>query len=126
RITPPEGATILGQHIPGGTSIGTSLYMVHQNPKVFPHPEKFDPERWLQPDSKKLEKYLVAFSAGTRSCVGMHFAYMTLYIGMSALFRKFEFDLTDEMREEGWLWAERFVASKRGLEPDYLVKPRLD
>src|SRR5687768_15252783 len=108
RVSPPGGATVLGQHIPAGMTVGTSVYLVHNNPKAFPNPERFDPERWLQPDSKKLDKYLVAFSSGTRGCVGMHFAYMSLYIGMAALYRRFEFDLTEEMRQEGWLWAEKF------------------
>ncbi|RPA79967.1 cytochrome P450 [Ascobolus immersus RN42] len=126
RYSPPGGATVMGTFIPEGTIINTSVYLIHNNPKVFANPEKFDPERWLQPSSKKLERYLVSFSAGTRACVGMHFAYLNLYVGIAALYRKFEFDLTEEMKDEGWLFAERLVAVKRGLEPNFLVRRRED
>ncbi|RPA79979.1 cytochrome P450 [Ascobolus immersus RN42] len=126
RVCPPEGATIAGKHIPGGTVLDMSIYMVHNDPKIFPNPKKFDPERWLQPNSKKLDRYMVGFGAGTRICLGMQLAYLNLYVGLSALFRKYEFDLTEEMKKEGWLWTEKMVSTKRGLEPDFLVKHRED
>lgn len=49
---------------------------IHQNAAIFPDPEKFDPERWLQPKNsdtslRNLRNYLVPFAKGTRSCVGM-------------------------------------------------------
>lgn len=46
--------------------------MVHTNKHIFPSPEKFIPQRWL--DDKTLEKQrLVAWSRGTRICLGMKF-----------------------------------------------------
>lgn len=43
------------------------------NKDIFPDPEAFKPERWLN-DGKyndALAKYLVTFGRGTRRCVGM-------------------------------------------------------
>lgn len=48
----------------------TSILM-HENPDLFPSPRTFDPERWLQPDSARLRKYVVPFSKGSRQCLGM-------------------------------------------------------
>jgi cytochrome P450 len=51
----------------------TYLY-IHHSPVVFPSPLKFDPTRWMQPNSDPehgLEKYFVPFGKGTRACVGM-------------------------------------------------------
>ena len=47
---------------------------VHYDESIFPKPHEFMPDRWLQPDSKALEKWLVAFSKGPRSCLGIKYA----------------------------------------------------
>lgn len=46
---------------------------MHHNSTVFPEPEKFNPGRWLADNSVELEKYNVAFSKGTRNCIGMKY-----------------------------------------------------
>lgn len=48
---------------------------MHRNPEIFPEPAVFDPERWLQENSHDLDKYLVAFSKGPRSCLGIKSVY---------------------------------------------------
>jgi cytochrome P450 len=60
------------------------------DPAHFPEPETFQPERWLGPDASQLEKRLVAFSHGSRSCIGMNLAYEELYLNFSYVFRKFD------------------------------------
>ena len=45
--------------------------IMHRNPAIFPDPLRFSPERWLQPDSAMLDRYLVAFSKGPRLCLGI-------------------------------------------------------
>lgn len=53
---------------------------VHFNESIFPDPRAFKPERWLSPDSKKkLEPYLVPFSRGSRSCLGIKYVYACLF-----------------------------------------------
>jgi cytochrome P450 len=48
-----------------------SVRMVHDNESIFPDPEKFIPERWLGPEAKDADKWLVVFSKGPRQCIGM-------------------------------------------------------
>jgi cytochrome P450 len=43
---------------------------VHFNADIFPEPDKFVPERWLD-ESAELDKWLVAFSRGPRMCLGI-------------------------------------------------------
>jgi len=76
--------------------------MMHDNPDIFPEPRAFKPERWLQSNANQLRKYLVAFSKGSRQCLGMQLAYCELYLIMAALFvpgrfnfELFETDITD-------------------------------
>jgi cytochrome P450 len=60
--------------IPAGTAIGMTNYLVHANPEIFPEPEKFIPERWLDEKGRRdrsLDGYLLSFSKGSRQCLGM-------------------------------------------------------
>ncbi|KAH7016178.1 cytochrome P450, partial [Microdochium trichocladiopsis] len=73
--------------IPRGTPIGMSSIINHMDPGLFPEPEAFRPERWLLEDGSpyyKLQKYLLAFSRGSRACIGEKLAYCEIYI-MAAL-----------------------------------------
>ena len=67
----PDNSSLL---IPRGSAIGMSTYMVHNNPKIYPNPTEFMPERWLDKDGvrdRDLDKYMLSFSKGSRQCVGM-------------------------------------------------------
>ena len=58
--------------IPRGTPIGMTSMINHWDKELFPNPDDFIPERWLV-DGKpnyKLQKMLIAFGKGSRSCVG--------------------------------------------------------
>lgn len=71
RVSPDVALQYRNWTIPSGTPVGMSIYMMHNNEEHFPHPRHFDPERWLQPDSHQLRKYLTPFSRGSRQCLGM-------------------------------------------------------
>ena len=69
----------------------TSVLM-HNNPDIFPNPHIFSPERWLQPNASYLRKNMVAFTKGSRQCLGMNLAYCELYLTLAAIFRRNRFD----------------------------------
>lgn len=54
--------------IPAGTPISMSASLIQSNPGIFPEPNEFRPERWLE--NPGLNRYLFAFSKGTRMCIG--------------------------------------------------------
>jgi len=71
RHVPADGTTLCGKHIPGGTIVGINPWTLQHDPKVFPNPEAFDPERWLETGSNKeqlavMEKHFFSFGAGSR------------------------------------------------------------
>ncbi|EPQ53551.1 cytochrome P450, partial [Gloeophyllum trabeum ATCC 11539] len=75
RVVGQGGWEFKGAQIPAGTVVGSSATAVHMNPSLFPEPETFRPERWLDDSedggiSKTLESWLVSFSKGPRSCIG--------------------------------------------------------
>jgi cytochrome P450 len=45
--------------------------LMHHNESIFPNSWTFLPERWLGEEGKAKEKYMIAFSRGTRQCMGM-------------------------------------------------------
>ena len=56
--------------IPPRTPVSETPYFVLVDPDIFPEPEFFKPERWLE-DGKRLDRYQVSFNKGNRSCIGM-------------------------------------------------------
>ncbi|KAG7094555.1 hypothetical protein E1B28_005383 [Marasmius oreades] len=84
---------IVGFTVPPGTIIGCASYIVHSNPSLFPDPEDFIPERWLGDDSRKLEQYLVAFSKGPRTCLGINLAWCEMYLILANVFRKLDLEI---------------------------------
>lgn len=95
RTTPPGGFEIQGIHIPGGTDVGLAPYTLHHNPEVFPGPFEFHPERWLDENkdekrrpgraSREMERDLVPFSVGLRTCIARNFATHELFVATKAL-----------------------------------------
>ncbi|EEB91357.1 hypothetical protein MPER_10290 [Moniliophthora perniciosa FA553] len=71
RVVPNSGAIISGQSVPPGTIVSIANSFVHLNPEIFPDPARFYPERWLEDKDHVLDRYLVAFGKGPRSCVGI-------------------------------------------------------
>jgi cytochrome P450 len=108
RIVPPTGATISGKTIPGGTVVGMSAVLVHKSSAVFADPDAFKPERWLGSDAKGLEQWLVSFSKGPRSCLGLNLAWCELYIAFATMLRRFEMKLDGTTRED-LAWRDCFT-----------------
>ena len=54
-----------------GTQILVSVYGLHHDPKYFPHPERFDPERFNEEETKKRPNFsYLPFGEGPRICIG--------------------------------------------------------
>ncbi len=91
--------------IPKGYSIMVSLLELHRNPEIYPDPERFDPQRFL--DAKPNTFFWVPFGGGTRRCVGAAFANMEMDVVLRTVLRHFTIETTDAPGEE---WHSRGVA----------------
>ena len=72
RYVPPDGRTIGGYALPAGSIVSCQAYSVHRlNQDVFPSPEDFWPERWLDKiGAVEKNRFFFAFAAGGRGCIG--------------------------------------------------------
>jgi len=114
RIVPEDGAEFDGFVIPQGMSVSMSLWVLHRDPTIFIEPEKFNPDRWLNPDSPGLDKYLVPFGKGARICLGMSLAYCELYVTLGTIFRRYGMLGLSEMGKEDFHRLDYFVATSEG------------
>ncbi|KAJ8119891.1 hypothetical protein ONZ43_g3258 [Nemania bipapillata] len=101
RVAPEETLQYKDWVMPAGTPISMTLREISLDPEIFPSPMEFRPERWLpsNPNLEQCNRYLVAFSRGSRMCIGINLAHAELYIVLAALFRYKEFELFDTARE---------------------------
>ncbi|USP82893.1 hypothetical protein yc1106_10167 [Curvularia clavata] len=72
--------------LPRGTVIGMQNWVHHRDSTVFPQPERFIPDRWLQ-KSEAMEGALTPFSLGQRNCIGQNLAWEELYIAIDEIMR---------------------------------------
>jgi len=94
RVSPDAPLIYKDWVIPPGTPVSMTSIFMHDNPQYFPNPEVFDPDRWLKADAElRLGKYLVNFSKGTRSCLGINLAKAEIFLTLAAVFHRFDMEL---------------------------------
>ena len=79
-------------HIPQGTWITGNLWAIHRDPKEFPEPDVFKPERFLDPDRPPFptKKGHSAFGWGRRQCSGQPLAEQGLFLTFARLLWAFD------------------------------------
>ncbi|EPE25795.1 Cytochrome P450 [Glarea lozoyensis ATCC 20868] len=114
-----EGHRYKDQHIPINTPVSTTQRLTHYNADIFPKPNSFLPERWMDPsDRRRLERYVQPFGKGSRSCVGVHLASSELYVAIAKVFMELELELFDTFEDDIVQvhdFFSPFPASEKGL-----------
>jgi cytochrome P450 len=104
RVYPPVFQ--LGEWtIPRGHSMLVSISQIHDDPDLFPDPERFDPQRYI--GSKPSSFAWIPFGGGTRRCVGAAFANMEMEVVLRTVLRHFTIETTAAPGEQ---WHCRGVA----------------
>lgn len=83
KEAPPEGDTINGKFIPGGTKIGYCAWGIFRDKDIFGEDaHAFRPERWIEDSSEQIKRRELTleliFSFGKYRCLGRDVAQMEL------------------------------------------------
>lgn len=78
--------------VPKGTLAAIPIWQLHHDPRSFPEPEAFRPERFLPGAAAIPRSAFLPFGAGPHFCLGQHFAYVEMALIAASLIS--QFDLT--------------------------------
>ncbi|KZL85141.1 cytochrome p450 [Colletotrichum incanum] len=103
RKTPPGGQEILGQWIPGNTTMGIAHWALYHNEKIFSRPFEFHPERWLGDPAFADDRLdaLKPFHIGPRNCLGMNLAYAEMRMMLARIIWNFDLQLASQ--SQNWI-----------------------
>lgn len=79
--------TELGGHpLRAGTVVFYSSYALHRHRSLFPHPERFDPDRWAPERSGEVPRgAMIPFGAGSRKCIGDDYAMAETSVALATI-----------------------------------------
>jgi cytochrome P450 len=81
-----EAVEIGGYELPAGVSVAPCVYLAHRNPKVYPEPQRFLPERFL--DNPPGTYTWIPFGGGVRRCLGASFAQFEMAVVLKELVKR--------------------------------------
>ncbi|KAG9767955.1 cytochrome P450, partial [Aureobasidium melanogenum] len=115
RLTPSPTCSIGGfDNIPPNTKVQCYAYALHQNPEIYPDPQAWKPERWLDATPEKLadmRRWFWAFGSGGRMCIGNNIAIHSMKMAIAATYTNF----TSHIVEHGDMTlVDGFTAGPKG------------
>ncbi|MFI7123139.1 cytochrome P450 [Amycolatopsis sp. NPDC049868] len=79
--------TYLGRHhLPAGTVLAFSPWLVHHRSDLHENPERFDPDRWKDTELPAPSRNaFIPFGSGARQCIGMDFAFTEMVLALATI-----------------------------------------
>jgi len=78
-----EPVEIGGYELPAGVTVTPCIYLMHRNPEIYPEPQSFRPERFL--DNPPGTYTWIPFGGGVRRCLGAAFAQFEMAVVLREL-----------------------------------------
>lgn len=88
---------VLGYTIPTGTGIGVGISAIHQDASIYPEPDRFLPERFIDRAYSPFE--FLPFGGSHRRCLGAAFSDYEMRITLAAVVTRWEFEAAGNERE---------------------------
>ena len=112
---PDEIYDMMGYALPPGTIVATQAWSMHRDPSVFPSPDTFLPERWLESPSitaehlSRMAAHMMPFGTGSRVCGGQNLAQVMLKVAVASFARNFDVSAPPETHEQSMDIKDSFV-----------------
>ncbi|KAI0204329.1 cytochrome P450 monooxygenase [Astrocystis sublimbata] len=117
RVTPPEGTTIGGQFVPGGTQLIVPQYVIGRDERVFAQADEFIPERWYsRPELIKIKNATAPFSLGPMNCVGKQLAMANVRVTLAMLVMRYDFKFAPSRNDPT-------VVFEQGMHEHFSMQP---
>ena len=105
--------------LPAKTTVLMSQFITHRDPRFFPDPLRFDPERFTPEAKARRTKFsYFPFGAGFRQCIGESFAWMEGVLVLATLAQKWKLTLVPGHKVE----PEPLIT----LRPKYGMRMRIE
>ena len=102
-----------GEHIPRGAHLVMSQLVVHHDPRWWPDPLRFYPERFCEElKATRPKMAYFPFGGGARFCIGDRFAWMEGVLMLAAVVQQWRLSLPDPSLEA------------LPIEPKFTIRPR--
>jgi cytochrome P450 len=88
---------ISGQMLDVGTEVLASIYLTHRRADLYPEPEKFRPERFLERQFSPYE--FIPFGGGSRRCLGMALAQFEMKIILATILTNARLSLSNPSQD---------------------------
>lgn len=85
---------LLGHSLPAGTVVMVGIYLIHSDPELFPNPQEFLPERFLDGDGRQ-EAAWMPFGGGVRRCLGASLAQLEMKVVLKTVLENATLAATD-------------------------------
>ncbi len=85
--------SLMGYELEPGTAVLGSIYLTHRREDLYPEPDQFKPERFLERQFSPFE-YL-PFGAGSRRCIGLAFAQFEMKVALANILSSVKLALAD-------------------------------
>ncbi|KAG9442361.1 hypothetical protein H6P81_018215 [Aristolochia fimbriata] len=94
-----EAAEVCGYHVPEHCIVFVNVWGMARDPKVWPEPLEFKPERFVgrDVDVKGQDFELLPFGTGRRSCVGMPLGHRMVHYSLASLLHAFDWNFPAEV-----------------------------
>jgi cytochrome P450 family 110 len=85
--------TIAGRELPEGVTIAPCIYLVHRRAELWPNPDQFNPDRFLE--GRQSPYAFMPFGGGARRCLGAAFASYQMKIVIAEILSRVELKPVD-------------------------------
>ncbi|XP_052832924.1 cytochrome P450 3A17 isoform X1 [Octopus bimaculoides] len=111
-----KACTIKGVQIPEKLTIRVAVDALHYDPKYYPEPDKFIPERFSEEaKSKQVPFTYLPFGAGPRMCLGMRLAKLEFKVAAVQMIRNFKIFATEKTENPLILDETFLLVAKNGV-----------